>query len=146
MKRGFLPFADIDPEYVRVWTSYRRLRAIVFAFFILAMTEVLYIFLIPGIIFAMTFLAYFFTAAWLACWKCPRCSQPFFRFAFYRSLFGAKCFYCNLPKWGASETSQIIYRPRFPCSWCAVRRHDADSWNFVGPRSCMVECVLIFPP
>jgi hypothetical protein len=111
-----------DPEYIRSWNSYRRLRAVVASFFFLAMVQVPFTFLIPGMIFAMTFLAYFFTAAWLACWTCPRCGQPFFRFAFYRSLFGGKCFHCDLPKWGACDSGEIIYVPRFGRVAHLVRR------------------------
>jgi hypothetical protein len=112
----------VDPEYIRSWNAYRKLRAIVASLFLLAMVEVPLTFFIPGMIFAMTFLAYFFTAAWLACWTCPRCGQPFFRFAFYRSLFGGKCFHCDLPKWGACDSGKILYEPRFCRSAHVVRR------------------------
>ena len=122
LKREPASIVRVDPEYLRNWTSYRRVRAIVASLFALAMAEVPFTFLIPGMIFAMTFLAYFFTAAWLACWQCPRCGQPFFRFAFYRSLFGGKCFHCSLPKWGACEAGDIICAPRFWRSGHRVRR------------------------
>jgi hypothetical protein len=105
----------VDPDYARAWASYRRRRLAVFCLFFAAMLELRFAFFVPGLFFALTFVAYFFIAAWLANWKCPRCGQAFFRAAFYRSLlFGGRCFHCNLPKWCVSETGKVISRPRFP--------------------------------
>ena len=105
----------VDPEYANAWASYRRRRAVVFGLFFAAMIELRFAFFVPGLFFALTFVAYFFIAAWLANWKCPRCGQAFFRAAFYRSLlFGGRCFHCDLPKWCVSETGDSISRPRFP--------------------------------
>ena len=109
--------AGVDPEYANTWSSYRRLRLVVFSIFFAAMVEIQLLFLVPGFIFALTFVAYFFLAAWLANWKCPRCGQSFFRGAFFRSLFGGRCFHCNLPKWCVSERGDTICRPRFPFGW-----------------------------
>jgi hypothetical protein len=108
----------VDPEYLNAWTSYRRRRLMVFGLFFASLLEIRFAFVVPGFFFALTFLAYFFLAAWLANWKCPRCGQAFFRAAFYRSLlFGGHCFHCGLPKWGMSEAGNAIGRPRFPFGW-----------------------------
>jgi len=105
----------VDPEYASAWASYRRRRLVVFFLFFASMAEIRFAFFVPGFFFALTFVAYFFIAAWLANWKCPRCGQAFFRTAFYRSLlFGGRCFHCALPKWCVSETGDIVSRPRFP--------------------------------
>jgi len=104
----------VDPEYAQAWTSYRRRRLVVFCLFFASMLEIRFAFFVPGLFFALTFIAYFFIAAWLANWKCPRCGQAFFRAAFYRSLlFGGRCFHCGLPKWCVSETGDNISRPKF---------------------------------
>jgi hypothetical protein len=107
----------VDPEYADAWVFYRRLRLVVLFLFIIAMVEIRVSFFVPGFVFALTFVAYFFLAAWLANWKCPRCGQAFFRAAFLRSLFGGRCFHCHLPKWCVSENGNIICRPRFPFGW-----------------------------
>jgi hypothetical protein len=108
----------VDPEYVNAWTSYRRRRLVVFCLFLAAILQIRFAFYVPGFFFALTFVAYFFIAAWLANWKCPRCGQAFFRAAFYRSiLFGGRCFHCDLPKWCVSETGDLISRPKFPSGW-----------------------------
>jgi hypothetical protein len=108
----------VDPEYASAWTSYRRRRLVVFFLFFAAIFEIRFAVYVPGFFFALTFVAYFFIAAWLANWKCPRCGQAFFRAAFYRSiLFGGRCFHCELPKWCVSETGDIIARPKFPFGW-----------------------------
>jgi hypothetical protein len=108
----------VAPEYVEAWTSYRRRRLVVFFLFFAAILEIRFGFYVPGFFFALTFVAYFFVAAWLANWKCPRCGQAFFRAAFYRSiLFGGRCFHCDLPKWCVSETGDLISRPKFPFGW-----------------------------
>jgi hypothetical protein len=119
---------QVDPDFVRAWAFYRRLRMVVFSLFFVAMLEIRFLFLIPAFAFALTFVLYFFIAAWLANWKCPRCRQSFFRGAFFRSLFGGRCFHCGLPKWAVSETGNIISTPRFPFGWRVEQRV-----NF-GPR------------
>ena len=106
-------------DYVRAWTAYRRLRFFVFLLFLGAMVELRCLFVVPAVLFALTFVLYFFLALWLANWKCPRCGQSFFRGAFLRSLFGGRCFHCDLPKWCVSESGDIIFFPRFPFSWKA---------------------------
>jgi hypothetical protein len=123
--------AWVDPEYANAWGSYRRLRSVVFSLFVLAMLEIRLLFFIPGFIFALTFVAYFFLAAWLANWKCPRCGRPFFRAAFLRSLFGGRCFHCDLPKWCVSENGNIICRPRFPFGWVVSDRQKSKRWPVV---------------
>ena len=77
----------VDPQYASAWTSYRRRRLAVFCLFFVAILEIRFAFFVPGFFFALTFVTYFFLAAWLANWKCPRCGQAFFRAAFYRSSF-----------------------------------------------------------
>ncbi|MBV9673235.1 MAG: hypothetical protein JO076_10500 [Verrucomicrobia bacterium] len=125
----------IDPDYARVWVSYRRLRFSIFLLFSAAVVELLYGLFLPGILLALIFVAYFFCSAALACWKCPRCGQPFFRFAFYRSLFGGKCFYCDLPKWSVSESGNLIWPPQFPVGWkrpiVLVKTKLSDSSNLM---------------
>jgi len=108
---------NVDQDYAHAWASYRRLRRFVFFLFFVAMLEIRFLFLIPAFVFALTFVLYFFIAAWLATWKCPRCRQSFFKAAFLRSLFGGKCFYCGLPKWAVSEAGNVILTPRFPFGW-----------------------------
>jgi hypothetical protein len=117
-----LNVAGASPEYVRAWTFYRRLRLFVFSLFFGAMLELRCLFIVPAVAFALTFVVYFFLALWLANWNCPRCKQPFFRGAFLRSLFGGRCFHCDLPKWCVSETGRIIFFPRFPFGWKASLR------------------------
>jgi hypothetical protein len=117
-----LSVAGANPEYVRAWTFYRRLRFFVFSLFFGAMVELRCLFIVPAVAFALTFVVYFFLALWLANWKCPRCKQPFFRGAFLRSLFGGRCFHCDLPKWCVSETGRIIFSPRFLFGWKASLR------------------------
>jgi hypothetical protein len=116
--------AWIDPLYANAWTSYRRRRLAVFYLFFVAILEIRFAFVVPGFFFALTFVTYFFLAAWLANWKCPRCGQAFFRAAFYRSLFGGRCFHCDLPKWCVSETGETISRPRFPFGWAPAEHRD----------------------
>ncbi len=119
----------IDPDYARVWTSYRRLRLVIFVLFFAAMVELVYGLFLPGMLFALIFVAYFFCSAVLACWKCPRCGQPFFRFAFYRSLFGGKCFYCDLPKWSVSESGNVIWPPQFLLRWKRPVMLNKPKWS-----------------
>lgn len=107
----------VDSEYATAWSSYRRLRRVVFWFFVASMLEIRFAFFVPGFFFALTFVGYFFLAACLANWKCPRCGEPFFRAAFYRSLFGGYCFHCRLPKWSVSESGTVISHPNFPSGW-----------------------------
>ena len=109
--------AWVDSDYATAWRSYRRLRLVVFSFFLASMLEIRFAFFVPGFFFALTFVGYFFLAACLANWKCPRCGQPFFRAAFLRSLFGGRCFHCGLSKWSVSETGTVISHPKFPLSW-----------------------------
>jgi hypothetical protein len=123
----------VDPEYANAWASYRRRRLAVFCLFFGAMLEIRFAFFVPGLLFALTFIAYFFIAALLANWKCPRCGQAFFRAAFFRSLFGGRCFHCDLPKWCVSETGDIISRPRFPFGWAII-----DQRNHL--RCCHGQC------
>ena len=104
-----------ENDYVHCWTSYRRLRSIIFAMFLGAIIEVRLF--LPGIVLAATFFVYFLLAMWLANWNCPRCHQSFFRYAFLRSLFGARCFYCQFPKWGITDAGDIVLRPKFPLRW-----------------------------
>jgi hypothetical protein len=106
-----------ENEYVHCWTSYRRLRIVVITVFVAAIIEVR--FLLPGIIIAGSFFLYFLLAMWLANWNCPRCNRSFFRYAFLRSLFGARCFYCQFPKWGITDTGDVVLRPKFPLGWRA---------------------------
>lgn len=108
---------NVDQGYARAWKAYRRLRRFVFFLFAVAMLEIRFLFFIPAFIFALTFVLYFFIAACLANWKCPRCGQSFFKAAFLRSLFGGRCFYCGLSKWAVSENGKIIWPPRFPVGW-----------------------------
>ena len=128
MRRSVLPSPKplVEDDYVHCWTCYRRLRSVVIAVFVAAIVEVR--FFLPGIVIAGTFFLYFLLAMWLANWNCPRCNHSFFRYAFLRSLFGARCFYCQFPKWGISETGDVILRPKFPLGWREVsetanRRH-----------------------
>jgi hypothetical protein len=108
----------VDSDYADAWASYRRRRLVVLCLFSASMLEIRFGYYVPGFFFALTFVAYFFLAAWLANWKCPRCGQAFFRGAFYRSiLFGGRCFHCNLPKWCVSETEDVFFRPKFPLGW-----------------------------
>jgi hypothetical protein len=107
----------VDSEYATAWSSYRRLRLVVFWFFIGSMVEIRFASFVPGSFFALTFVGYFFLAACLANWKCPRCGQSFFRAAFLRSLFGGRCFHCGLPKWSVSENGTVISHPKFPFGW-----------------------------
>jgi hypothetical protein len=104
-----------ENDYVHCWTCYRTLRIVVITFFIGAMVEVRFI--LPGIVIAATFFSYFLLATWLANWNCPRCKRSFFRYAFLRSLFGARCFYCHFPKWGITDSGDIVLRPKFPLGW-----------------------------
>jgi hypothetical protein len=113
----------VDPEYADAWISYRRRRRVVFCLFLASMLEIRFAFFVPGFFFALTFIAYFFIAAWLANWKCPRCGQAFFRAAFYRSLlFGGRCFHCGQPKWCVSETEDTFLRPKFLFGWVIIDR------------------------
>jgi hypothetical protein len=103
------PSVQITPvqsRFQHAWTTYRRLRFFVIGLFVAFMLELRYFLFLPGLVFALTFLGYYFSATYLANWKCPRCHQPFFRGSFVRSLFGGKCFYCDLPKWSADEALQ----------------------------------------
>jgi hypothetical protein len=109
------PLAEND--YVHCWACYRRLRSVVITVFVAAVVEVR--FFLPGIIIAGTFFLYFLLAMWLANWNCPRCNRSFFRYAFLRSLFGARCFYCQFPKWGITDTGDVVLRPKFPLGWKA---------------------------
>lgn len=109
------PLAEND--YVHCWTCYRRLRGVVITVFVAAIVEVR--FFLPGIVIAGTFFLYFLLAMWLANWNCPRCSRSFFRYAFLRSLFGARCFYCQFPKWGITDRGDVVLRPKFPLGWKA---------------------------
>jgi len=118
---------DVDRDYARAWASYRRLRVVVFTLFFVAMLEIRLLFVIPAFAFALTFVLYFFIAACLANWKCPRCGQSFFRAAFFRSLFGGKCFHCGLPKWAVSENGILISTPRFPFGWRIEQRRSFES-------------------
>lgn len=102
-------------EYVHSWMSYRRLRTVVIATFLAAAIEIR--FSMPAIIIAGTFFLYFLLATWLANWNCPRCRNSFFRYAFLRSLFGARCFYCQFPKWAITEKGDVLLRPKFPLGW-----------------------------
>jgi hypothetical protein len=119
VKRTVLPSPKTlaENDYVHCWTCYRRLRGVVIAVFVAAIVEVR--FFLPGIVIAGTFFFYFLLAMWLANWNCPRCNRSFFRYAFLRSLFGARCFYCQFPKWGISDTGDVILRPKFPLGWKA---------------------------
>jgi hypothetical protein len=119
VKRTVLPSPKTlaENDYVHCWVGYRRLRAVVIAVFVAAIFEVR--FFLPGIVIAGTFFSYFLLAMWLANWNCPRCNRSFFRYAFLRSLFGARCFYCQFPKWGISDTGDVILRPKFPLGWKA---------------------------
>jgi hypothetical protein len=112
-----------ENEYVHCWTCYRWLRIVVIAVFIAAIIEVR--FLLPGIVIAGSFFLYFLLAMWLANWNCPRCNRSFFRYAFMRSLFGARCFYCQFPKWGITDTGDVLLRPKFLLGWKteAVEEH-----------------------
>ena len=121
MEKIELSALHIDRDYVRTWVAYRRLRRLVIFLFFVAMLEIRFLFLIPAFVFALTFVLYFFLAAFLANWKCPRCGQSFFKAAFFRSLFGGKCFHCGLQKWAVSETGDVIWSPRFPFGWRAER-------------------------
>jgi hypothetical protein len=118
---------DVDREYARAWVSYRRLRTVVFSLFFAAMLEIRLLSVIPAFAFAVTFVLYFFIAGCLANWKCPRCGQSFFRAAFFRSLFGGRCFHCGLPKWAVSENGTLILAPRFPFGWKVERRKSFES-------------------
>src|SRR6202035_1551195 len=90
----------VDPEYANAWASYRRRRLVVFCLFFAAMLELRFAFFDPGLLFALSFVAYFFIAVWLANWKCPRCGQASFRAARSRSLLSrGRCFHCELAKW-----------------------------------------------
>jgi hypothetical protein len=115
---------SVDPDYAHTWTSYRRLRRVVFWVFLASMLEIRFAFFVPGFFFALTFVAYFFLAACLANWKCPRCGGSFFRAAFLRSLFGGRCFHCGLPKWCVSETGDVVCRPKFPTGWKITSHRD----------------------
>jgi hypothetical protein len=95
----------VQSSFRHAWVTYRRLRFFVLGLFVTSMLELRYFLFLPGLVFALTFVAYYFSATYLANWKCPRCRQPFFRGSFVRSLFGGKCFHCNLPKWSVTETS-----------------------------------------
>jgi ActR/RegA family two-component response regulator len=108
-----------DNDYFQCWTGYRRLRSVVITVFVAAMIEVR--FFLPPIVIAGSFFAYFLLAMWLANWNCPRCNRSFFRFAFLRSLFGARCFYCQFPKWGITDAGDVVLRPKFPFAWKAGR-------------------------
>ncbi len=104
----------VQSSFRHAWVSYRRLRFFVLALFVTSMLELRYFLFLPGLVFALTFVAYYFSATYLANWKCPRCRQPFFRGSFIRSLFGGKCFHCNLPKWSVTESSETLASPKPP--------------------------------
>jgi hypothetical protein len=108
-----------ENDYVHCWTGYRTLRRVVIAFFLTTMLEVR--FFLPGIIIAGSFFLYFLLAMWLANWNCPRCNRSFFRYAFMRSLLGARCFYCQFPKWGVNDEGDVVLRPKFPLGWKMVK-------------------------
>jgi hypothetical protein len=127
VKKTELPDPDAlaENEYFQSWRGYRTLRRVVITAFVAAMIEVR--FFLPPIVIAGTFFIYFLLAMWLANWGCPRCKDSFFRFAFLRSLFGARCFYCQFPKWGISDTGDVVRRPKFPLGWkaeCVDKKHD----------------------
>ena len=108
----------VDSDYADAWASYHRRRLVVLCLFFASLLEIRFGYYVPGFFFALTFVAYFFLAAWLANWKCPRCGQAFFRAAFYRSImFGGRCFHCDLPKWCVSEAGDVFFRPKFPFGW-----------------------------
>ena len=116
---------------------------VVFCLFFAAIFEIRFAFYVPGFFFALTFVAYFFLAAWLANWKCPRCGQAFFRGAFYRSiLFGGRCFHCELPKWCVSETGEIISRPKFPFGW-AMADQRASFTVLPGPAERFMASMML---
>jgi hypothetical protein len=102
----------VQSSFRHAWVTYRRLRFFVLGLFVTSMLELRYFLFLPGLVFALTFVAYYFSATYLANWKCPRCRQPFFRGSFVRSLFGGKCFHCNLPKW--SVTGETLASPKPP--------------------------------
>jgi hypothetical protein len=104
----------VQSSFRRAWISYRRLRFLVVVLFVAFMLELRYLLFLPGLVFALTFVAYYFAATYLANWKCPRCHQPFFRGSFIRSLLGGKCFHCDLPKWSATESGKTLLPPKFP--------------------------------
>jgi hypothetical protein len=104
----------VQSSFRNAWITYRRLRFFVIGLFVTFMLELRYLLFLPGLVFALTFVAYYFSATYLANWKCPRCRQPFFRGSFIRSLFGGKCFYCDLPKWSATESANTLVSPKFP--------------------------------
>ena len=114
---GLLQLAAVNPGYAAAWIFYRRLRRLVFTLFLIAVTELRLLTLIPGLLFAATFVVYFLCALWLANWTCPRCRQPFFRGAFLKSLFGGRCFFCDLPKWSVTPAGDTLLLPRFPTGW-----------------------------
>jgi hypothetical protein len=107
--------ALIENDYVHCWRSYRTLRSVVLTVFVAAIIEVRLF--LPGFVIAATFFLYFMLAMWLANWNCPRCNRSFFRYAFLRSLFGARCFYCQFPKWGINDAGDVLLRPKFPLRW-----------------------------
>ena len=114
---GLLQLGAVDPRYAAAWAFYRRLRRVVFMLFLAAATELRFLTFTPGLVFACTFVIYFLCALWLANWACPRCRRPFFRGAFLKSLFGGRCFYCDLPKWAVTPAGDLVLAPRFPAGW-----------------------------
>ena len=109
-----LKIAGVQSSFRHAWTSYRRLRFFVVGLFVAFMLELRYLLFLPGLVFGLTFVAYYFSATYLANWKCPRCRQPFFRSSFVRSLFGGKCSHCDLPKWSVTENGKVLAPPKFP--------------------------------
>jgi hypothetical protein len=74
--------------------------------FLLAMVELRFLLIAPGIVCALTFFVYFLLALWLANWRCPRCREPYFHGAFLKSLVSGpstRCFHCSLKKWAITE-------------------------------------------
>jgi hypothetical protein len=122
---SLLQLAAVDPRYAAAWIFYRRLRRVVFTLFFVALIELRWLTIMPGLAFAATFVVYFLCALWLANWTCPRCRQPFFRGAFLRSLFGGKCFYCDLPKWSVTPDGDAVLLPRFPRGWKPLAEVDS---------------------
>ncbi len=111
----------MELRYAEAWSFYRNLRRVVLALFVAALAELRMLTFLPGMLFAATFLIYFLLALWLANWRCPRCGQPFFHGAFLRSLFGGRCFHCDLPKWGVTRAGDLLLPPQFPAGWRTMR-------------------------
>src|SRR5260221_12607210 len=104
----------VQSSFRHAWVSYRRLRFFVLALFVTSMLELRYFLFLPGLVFALTFVAYYFSATYLANWKCKRCRQPFFRGSFIGSLFGGKCFHCNLAKCRVPDSSESLASAKLP--------------------------------